>query len=386
MTAACTREDRSPPVQRTDSAGITIVESSAPVWDAGDAWRIDGPLVSIGAVDGPPATQLHRVRGVGRLADGRIVVANGNPPEIRLYDSSGAWIRSTGGDGDGPGEFRVLLGIQIVQPDTVLVFDDRGPRVTTLTGHGAVSDNRRIASLGTMVKPPDHRLPDGRWLDLAATPEIVGYQRRRNSFVRWSEANTATDTLLSRDGYEYLIYVRQQGDRYIGKGVIVVPFGGKDLSAIGPGRVALSDGQAYDVAVAELDGRQLRIRRPVERRPLAAGDVARFIDDYVDGYPAERQQQVRQQFDGVKAPSLTPSHSSLVFDAAGNLWVENYRLPWDETTPRTWSVFERDGRWLGDLVVPLGLRVAEIGEDHVAGVERDESGVEFVRVYRLVKP
>jgi hypothetical protein len=30
--------------------------------------------------------------------------------------------------------------------------------------------------------------------------------------------------------------------------------------------------------------------------------------------------------------------------------------------------------------------VDEIGDDYIAGVEQDDLGVEFVKVYRLVKP
>lgn len=44
------------------------------------------------------------------------------------------------------------------------------------------------------------------------------------------------------------------------------------------------------------------------------------------------------------------------------------------------------GRWLGDLELLGGLRNYEIHERHVTGVERDEMGVEYVRVYEVVKP
>jgi len=80
-----------------------------------------------------------------------------------------------------------------------------------------------------------------------------------------------------------------------------------------------------------------------------------------------------------------PTHSNVVFDAARNLWVENYRLPWDNDSPRIWSVFDPEGRWLGDVELPNGLRVYEIGEDHIAGVQRDDMGVEYVRLYRVTK-
>ena len=42
-------------------------------------------------------------------------------------------------------------------------------------------------------------------------------------------------------------------------------------------------------------------------------------------------------------------------------------------------------RPLGDVEMPDGLRVYEIGEDHIAGVERDEMRVEYVRLYGVVK-
>lgn len=381
----CAEQDRAPTVERTDSAGITIVESATPAWGPDDAWHVTGPVTSIGTVDGPPESQLYSVAGVVRLEDGVVVVANRGSSEIRLYGPDGRWIQSLGGQGDGPSEFRNIRGVQLLPPDTLLVRDDRGPRVTLFTADGGFLESRRLASRNSQYRPPDHRLPNGRWLDLALSSEIEGYQRRRNTYVTWSEGDAATDTVLARDGFEYLLYIRYQGDQYIGRGAVVVPFGGQDLMAIGPGRVALSDGQDYDIAVAEIDGRELRVRRAIERRQVTREEVTRFIDDYVARYPRERQREVRDRFDDVTPLSLMPTHSALAFDPAGNLWVENYRLPWDDDSPRTWSVFDPDGRWLGDLEMPDGLRVYEIGENHVAGVERDEMRVEYVRLYRVMK-
>jgi len=383
--AGCGGRDRAPIVGRTDSAGITVVESATPLWGPGEAWRVTGPITSIGTIDGPRESQLHRVRGVARLEDGRVVVANGGSSEIRLYTPTGRWIRSFGGEGDGPGEFRHIRGLQLLPPDTLLAFDDRGPRITLFTVDGARIDSRRLPSLGNPLKPPDHRLPTGRWLDLTVSSEIEGYQRRRNAYVTWAHGDSATDTLLAHHGHEYLIYIRQQGDQYIGRGAVVVPFGGQDLAAIGPGRVALSDGQAYSIAVAEIDGREWRIRRTIERRPVEPKDVKRFVDDFVTRYPRERQQDVRDRFRQVTAPSFLPTHTALALDPVGNLWVEEYRLPWDNDSPRRWSVFDPEGRWLGQLELPKGLRVIEIGEGHISGVERDDTGVEYVKVYEVMK-
>ncbi|NIY09436.1 MAG: hypothetical protein GWN02_14640 [Gemmatimonadetes bacterium] len=60
------------------------------------------------------------------------------------------------------------------------------------------------------------------------------------------------------------------------------------------------------------------------------------------------------------------------------------RTPGD--TARVWTVFDPDGRWLGDVVVPTELRVTDVGEDYVLGVWRDADGVQTIRSFELVKP
>jgi hypothetical protein len=54
--------------------------------------------------------------------------------------------------------------------------------------------------------------------------------------------------------------------------------------------------------------------------------------------------------------------------------------------PRRWSVFDRDSRWLGDVTTPARLLVREIGADYVLGSVTDDTEVERVLVYDLVKP
>jgi sugar lactone lactonase YvrE len=68
-------------------------------------------------------------------------------------------------------------------------------------------------------------------------------------------------------------------------------------------------------------------------------------------------------------------------DADGNLWVLDYARPGDDG--RHWTVFSADGRALGRVETPPGLRVLEIGRDYVLGVWQDELDVEYVRMHRL---
>src|SRR5687768_2566368 len=179
--AGCGSGETTASVVRSDSAGISIVQSAAVQWQPGKEWRLDGPILSIGSIDGPQESQLHRVRAVNLLPDGRIAIANGGTSEIRLYDANGRWVKSIGREGDGPGEFRLITGLQVLPPDTLVVFERGEARVNTFTADGGLVTSRRITAPGDALQGPEHRLPDGRWLNLNASTEVDGYQKRRNS-------------------------------------------------------------------------------------------------------------------------------------------------------------------------------------------------------------
>jgi hypothetical protein len=53
---------------------------------------------------------------------------------------------------------------------------------------------------------------------------------------------------------------------------------------------------------------------------------------------------------------------------------------------RVWTVFDPEGRYLGDLTVPAGFNVFEIGPDVIIGRWTDDLDVEYVRLYRIEKP
>ncbi len=86
---ACTPDGASDlEIVRRDSAGIVIVENilSAPIETGG--WAIsEGPVLSIGTVEGEDPYQLYGVAGAHRLEDGRIAVVNAGSREVRIFES-----------------------------------------------------------------------------------------------------------------------------------------------------------------------------------------------------------------------------------------------------------------------------------------------------------
>ena len=89
------------------------------------------PRVDLTRSGSGPSHEFFRVRDVRQRPDGSVVVADRGSQEVRLYSSQGEFLGSSGGVGDGPGEFRNLW---MVKPSTdrILALDQRG-RVTVFT-------------------------------------------------------------------------------------------------------------------------------------------------------------------------------------------------------------------------------------------------------------
>jgi len=104
---ACGAGDRrSSSVIVRDSAGMRIVESTAPAWTAGSRWRLSGtPIVRIGAAEDDEAHMLFQPSDGVRLPDGRIAVSDAGAHEIRFHSDGGLHIRTVGREEMGPASF-----------------------------------------------------------------------------------------------------------------------------------------------------------------------------------------------------------------------------------------------------------------------------------------
>jgi sugar lactone lactonase YvrE len=71
-------------------------------------------------------------------------------------------------------------------------------------------------------------------------------------------------------------------------------------------------------------------------------------------------------------------------DTDGNLWVADH--PGAKTMPTPWAVFTTEGRLLGTVTMPEGFRVREIGSNYVLGQKADDTEIEHIVLYQLIKP
>jgi hypothetical protein len=374
-----------------DSAGIHIVENTAPQWKEGAGWTLSAePTLDIGVVDGAKEYQLSQVRDALRLASGQIAVANAGSQEIRFFDGSGKYLRSVGGEGGGPGEFKDVSWIRALPGDTLVAYDGRQRRLSTFDPQGMFvgSTNLELKAEKGYLSPVG-QFADGTLfvqLGQAYGPGEVksGVVRDSVSYLRYSTAGALLNPVIRLRGSEAFV---ESDEKSLSVSSLI--FGRSSQYALAGTRVFAADNDAYEIGLYGMDGKLVElIRRRAEARPVTRADFDAMVQKRTESMGnSSFNSSLRQRFNDMMAkmplPSTLPAFSNLETDLEGNLWVQEYPAPAAEGTE--WTVFDPEGRMLGAVSMPDRFRPMRIGGDSVLGVWKDDLDVEHVRMYRLEK-
>src|SRR5581483_10561539 len=82
-------------------------------------------------------------------------------------------------------------------------------------------------------------------------------------------------------------------------------------------------------------------------------------------------------------PDYVIPYETLLLDSDGFLWGGEQKL--DPAVPQRWHIFDRTGAWAGDFMLPVGLRLVDVGRDHLIVTQRDEDDMERLLVYGLAR-
>lgn len=351
-----------------DSAGIRIVENASPTEGSRLHWVIGPePDVTIGDIDGEDPYLLSYAWDATKLSDGRIVVVDRYTSELRVFDAAGAYLTKWGGQGEGPGEFpRSSLGDVEPWPgdsivawyadvQTISVFDSQGNFGRSFNRAGAGQDPWEVAA-------PELVRRDGSILATLARGENGG-----TTEVRILDGEGGLHTSLGDHRSRRALYF----SRELKLGLW------NDLAVVAP-----SD--RYELNAYADDGTLVRIvrREHVPRVPRAEDIlVAPGLRDELR-IPMEAEMlRVPQS----KLEETFPAFAEIMSDAAGYLWVREYEPPKEAGPAPVWTVFSPEGRVLGFVETPAGLKIYEIGEDYLLGHAEGELDVEMIQVWPLVR-
>jgi hypothetical protein len=367
-----------------DSAGVQIVESLRPAWGESDGWRV-GPdaLVRIGTIEGEEAYQFSRIAGVARLSDGGFIVGDETSQELRFFDNQGHHLRTVGRRGEGPGEFTGLSVVGVGPRGRAWTYDFSLRRITWFDPDGEMTG---LTSLE--LEPPtlsaEGPLPDGTFLlkqlwGTGGNSEVneLGLQRDPLAWVSFDEEGELVDTVSTVPGRELFVFEED------GRGVMSTPpFARNSVGTIRGDRIVVGDQEKFQMDEFDSSGTLLRIFRiPGRVEAVTSQDLEAYIQGRLATAPPERHPSLRQSLEEMPHPDTQPAYGAIFSDSSGNLWVGEWAMYPDFAL--SWTVFDTEGCWLGEVEVPDRFDPRVIGEDWILGVERDELDVEYVVLYPL---
>ncbi len=373
-----------------DSAGIRIVQNEHPAWKKGQEWRVDAePLLDVGGEEGDANQQFARVADAVRLSDGTLLVADGQVNELRAFDAQGQYLRTLGRAGGGPGEFKGLEDLYLLPGDTVAAFDYMSARLSFFAPTGAFARGVGLGRLEKNLPPrPLGVFSDGSLLVAPMyNPVFTNSPKPSRDTVplaRFSAAG-AQAALLGRVPGEETVTLASGGSNGFATRSSV-PFGLATSFAVHGDRLLVGDAAKYELVERRPDGAVVRlIRRAGEPEAVTEADRAAYLEKRRNAISqSDRFREAEERMiKSLPFPPRKGHFAGLRMDAEGNAWVERHPAPGGDTP---WDVFDAEGRLLGTVTTPAGLRVTQIGADFVVGVWKDELDVAHVRVHRIAKP
>jgi hypothetical protein len=374
-----------------DSAGITIVENpETGAWPADFSWQLHEDL-RIAPRGDDPLYSWEMVAGVVEDSRGNVLVLDAGAQAVRVYDSTGSYLRSIGGPGGGPGELGMagglLGGMFAGTADSLMVVDLGNMRVNRYAPDGSPTGSVPVSIEGG-VPAKWAVLPDGRLLQ-QRSPMVM--------FDPSAEPGANRIVVTGPDGAERdTVALLPEGQILdMSKGIggmaprLLYPESHWDVTR--DGGVLLGESSKYEFQLRDPDGTvRMIVRREWTPRPVSAADRDRIIAGMTKGIAAaaagnpQFTAMMDQMMENIDIAPTLPAYGGLRAGPRGTILVQEAAIPEDSTadglptadssTDTGWTVFDRDGRLLGRLRLPEGHRLLLVTETSLFTVTETEDG------------
>ena len=355
-------EDRTAAMQdvivRRDSAGIEIVEIPAVQLQDLPHWRFaPEPIVSIGAAEGEEPYLLSRVQAAGRLESGEILVADGQTRELRVFDDSGRFLRSFGGPGEGPGEFRYWMMLSAVHNDRIAVFDPGLLRVTIYhLQSGLVSTARACMAEGLSREGAPCNVMGLFTEGVPVVTMSASAPRATMEPGLTEQQGVALDVGIEEDG-RFRTVESLPGTRTVrvidvaGQYWSTRPlFGWQRQTAFGAVAMVVGISDRWELRLRDVRGALVRIIRAAQKPTPVTEDLVAPLRRWADT-ASNAMAGARTYLTAYEPDGHVPFFEDLRIDRVGRIWVQDYRPPRILGGPRhrDWTILDPDGTPLARL-------------------------------------
>lgn len=342
-------------VARVDTlpSGIVQITSDKPTaWnDSTHAWKFRVTL-QIQPDEGSPG-ELMEPGTLGVDDWGRIYVADRKPALIKVFDSAGAFVRTIGREGAGPGEYRVAFiavrGSHLLVHDPMQsrtsVFDTSGSFIRSWTSSCCYwsdigIDTADFAYIPTMVPTPR----DGK--------------SRGRAYTRYRLDGTLVDTLFVPQRPEPKVWEFGSGTGTARQVSMIssIPFTPNNMLVLHPmgGFTEGWNGEYRIIRSPRGEDTTMILARAWTPEPIPEARRRQEVDEMVhnakDMVGEASAREVARLSD---IPTTAPAFQNLRVDLDGNIWARH--LVGSDSTRTRYDVFSPAGAWLGPVTVPVAV-------------------------------
>ena len=313
---------------------------------------------------------------------GHVAIPDFQLSQVIVVGPDGTWLGRWGRRGRGPGELATPVAATWSRDSMLAVFDVVASKVLFLeVGEPAEADLQVDPSFTAPIVasgqlPWAGVQPDGGIL-VQPKPEPIETSPglRAALLLRLGPHTSTPDTLVRAQ-----IRTLSEG-RFAGWSLPAWP---RLIAAIGTdGAIAVNAAEpAYRITVLDSTGDPVRvICRQAPPQP---------VTDRERGAEASAPPQLRQAMEAAPHPDSAQSFGRLFWGAHGRLWVQRDRpAPLEDldglfgAPGALYDVFGEDGRYLGDLRAPPGVRLQSAAGDTVWGLEFGQFDEAWVVAYGI---
>lgn len=380
LLAACVSRDPSPPAVVIDTLpnGVVSVRNYAPsAWRDSSTWHFE-EVTRLEPRDSGSDGLVNPGVMAAMDAAGRAYIVDEPPVAIKVFDSTGHFVRTIGRNGEGPGEYRQPR--IAIRKGQLFVEDSRLRRVSVFDTSGAFIRSFRAESnaggSGGFAMDDSSRI----WLRIyQPDPPDVAI-----TVVRLDTLGALLDTLRFRQLHDPAVWVVEQDG---GRATYGIPGGPGELAVTTPSGTMLRGWSgAYALVMQSVKGDSLRVTNR-DWTPIKVPEAERverfdrFRDMVSRSWPPDL---VNQSFHLYDMPTERPPMRDIDVDPVGRIWVHTASA---DTSASYYDVFNHTGIWQGTVRAPWRASALVVwrGAERVLVREPDSDGLAAFVVYRLVE-
>jgi hypothetical protein len=374
---ACSRGDANAAlwqgtIDTLPSGTIHVTNPDAGIWDSASAWRMV-EAVRIGTDEAEGPASFADVRAIEVDDAGRIYVLEAEAQEIRVFDSSGTYVRTIGRKGSGPGELKDAIGLAWDPAGRLWAVDQANARFTAFdTAGNYLTDKRRLFATHFTWIWTGRFLHDGRIIEWVPGEEMDKPAR----LIRLDSITFAARDTFQLPAFEGNFFEKRDKNGWIRASVPFSP--GITWVVDRQGNLWFGTQDQYRIYQRRLEGDTLRI---VEKAFTPIPVTSAEKDSALGRFEWFTQQG--GTIDPSRVPARKPAFSSFFPDDRGNLWVAATST---EARWRKFDIFDTEGRYLGRIDSPVVIEQTPLFRGDVFYViSRDSMDVPFVVRGRVIR-